>query len=400
MLESKSKRKRKMQGLRGFFWNSEGFRNPAKHLLVKETIRERRLDFVALSETGRANFAAPFLKNLSAGYDFMWFCMPPHGRSGGMLIGLNAATLQVKNVDVGDYCVKFYVKSKSDSFEWVLVSAYGAAQDDQKSFFLAEIVRMCEKETLPMMVGGDFNIIRNPTEKNNANYNPRWSFMFNAIIECIGLKELEMSGRQYTWANRRETQTFEKLDRILVTVEWEQKFPLATVQALTREESDHTPLFLDSGVQAHLGNTSRFSFELSWLRQEGFFDMIAAEWRSINRGSTPIEVWQNKIRHVRRFLKGWAKNQSGKYKKEKERLLKIIDELDIKSESIPLNSVERDKLKEANDRISSLRRDEEMKWAQRAKVKHIQEGVDNTKYFHLIVNGKHRKKKKNSVRAR
>ena len=228
VLESKNKSKRKMQGLRGVFWNSEGFRNPAKHLVVKETIKERKLDFIALSETGRDNFASPFLNNLSAGFDFVWFCMPPHGRSGGMLIGVNDATILVKNVDVGDYCVKLHVKSKCDGFEWVLVSVYGAAQDDHKPNFLAELVRMCENEPLPLLVGGDFNIIRNPKEKNNANFNPRWSFMFNAIIECIGLKELEMSGRQYTWANRRETQTFEKLDRVLATVEWELKFPLAT----------------------------------------------------------------------------------------------------------------------------------------------------------------------------
>jgi hypothetical protein len=40
-----------------------------------------------------------------------------------------------------------------------------------------------------------------------------------------------------------------------------------------------------------------------------------------------------------------------------------------------------------------LRREEETKWAQQAKVKHVQEGGNNTKYFHLIANGKHRKKK-------
>jgi hypothetical protein len=33
-------------------WNSEGFRDTAKHLFVSETIRERKLDFVALLETG------------------------------------------------------------------------------------------------------------------------------------------------------------------------------------------------------------------------------------------------------------------------------------------------------------------------------------------------------------
>ena len=48
-----------------------------------------------------------------------------------MLISINMATIQVNNVDVGDFCVKLYVKSKFDGFEWVLVSVYGAAQDDK-----------------------------------------------------------------------------------------------------------------------------------------------------------------------------------------------------------------------------------------------------------------------------
>ena len=47
-----------------------------------------------------------------------------------------------------------------------------------------------------------------------------------------------------------------------------------------------------------------------------------------------------KIRHLRRFLKGWAKNQSGKYKLEKERLQRIIDDLDIKDETVCLDSSE------------------------------------------------------------
>ena len=133
-----------MSGLRGLFWNSEGFRDPGKHSFVKETLRERRLDFLALSETGRSNFSTSFLSNLAVGLDFSWFCLPPQGRSGGMLIGVNMTTIQVMNVEVGDFCVKLYVKSKSDGFEWVLVSVYGAAQDDRKNLFLSELVRLCE----------------------------------------------------------------------------------------------------------------------------------------------------------------------------------------------------------------------------------------------------------------
>jgi hypothetical protein len=53
---------------------------------------------------------------------------------------------------------------------------------------------------------------------------------------------------------------------VLASVSWEQKFPLVSVRALTREGSDHTPLLIDFGVQAHRGNKNSFSFELSWLK--------------------------------------------------------------------------------------------------------------------------------------
>jgi hypothetical protein len=121
----------------------------------------------------------------------------------------------------------------------------------------------------------------------------------------------------------------------------ELKFPLLSVRALTRSGSDHTPLLLDFGSLAYSGKKSTFSFELSWLRQDGFIDMVKNECRSIHNEPTPIETWQKKIRHLRQFLRGWAHNISGELKKEKERLLNIIDSLNIRAETSPLSESER-----------------------------------------------------------
>jgi hypothetical protein len=57
---------------------------------------------------------------------------------------------------------------------------------------------------------------------------------------------------------------------------------------------------------------------------------------------------------LRRFLRGWAKKLSGKYKRENERLLNIIDMLDIKAELMPLSFVERTELKQANENLNKL----------------------------------------------
>ena len=135
--------------MKGMIWNSEGLGDTVKHHTIQETVREQKLDFVGLLETGRSNFASHFLKHLAGGLDYAWYCLPPHGRSGGILVGFNSTSISVQNVVTGDFCVKFQLKSKVDGFLWTLVVVYGAAQNNLKPDFLAELVRICENETLP-----------------------------------------------------------------------------------------------------------------------------------------------------------------------------------------------------------------------------------------------------------
>ena len=56
--------------MKGCFWNCDGFGDTAKHWFIHESIRNHKLDFIAVQETGRGNFAAPFLRFLAAGLDF------------------------------------------------------------------------------------------------------------------------------------------------------------------------------------------------------------------------------------------------------------------------------------------------------------------------------------------
>jgi hypothetical protein len=71
-----------------------------------------------------------------------------------------------------------------------------------------------------------------------------------------------------------------------------------------------------------------------------------------------MERLKNKIRHIRNFLLGWAKNMRRVYKKEKERLLLLIDELYLKAEIFPSSVAEWAPKKEADECFAKLRRDE------------------------------------------
>lgn len=61
------------------------------------------------------------------------------------------------------------------------------------------------------------------------NFDGQWSFMFNVIIEILDLRKIALIGRQYTWENNLENRTYEKLGRVLASVEWEKKIPFLPV---------------------------------------------------------------------------------------------------------------------------------------------------------------------------
>ena len=103
------------------------------------------------------------------------------------------------------------------------------------------------------------------------------------------MKDIELKGRQFTWSNNLDPPTFEKLDRICMSIDWELKYPNTIVEALHRSRSDHTPLLLIDKIASQFGTQSLFKFELGWLIRDGFHDMVATIWRQQTRRITAIE---------------------------------------------------------------------------------------------------------------
>jgi exonuclease III len=290
--------------MKGVFWNSRGLADLAKHRFLAEPVREEQINFIALFETSRESFPDHVLKNLCAGRDFLWHAMAPHGRSGGILLGVDLSVFDIGAINEGNFYVKFTLRYKLFDFKFVLYSIYGPAQIQNKGAFLAELTNTCSKENLPFIIGGDFNIMRKPEDKSSGDFDNKWPSLFNAVIKSLDLREIVMTGRQYTWAGSGDNLTYEKLDRVLVSTEWENNFSLAMVEATDRNISDHTPLVMPTGASTHQYGTRPFRFERGWLLKEGFYDMVANIWRSENSGSSPLERWQSKIRRVRQHLRG------------------------------------------------------------------------------------------------
>jgi hypothetical protein len=205
--------------MKGMYWNIKGIADLAKYRYIANVIKEQTL------ETGKQDMQRMNLSHHSGGQILFGIAFLLGDRSEGDLLGINAAVLQILMILEGEFLIKFHLCNKINNFKWILMAVYGPAQDNFKTAFLSKLVRTCQQNPLPTLIGGDFNIMRNSKVKNNDRFNKRWPFLFNAMIDSFDLWEIELFGCQFTWVNSLPTPMFEKLDRVLMTTKWEFKYP-------------------------------------------------------------------------------------------------------------------------------------------------------------------------------
>jgi hypothetical protein len=105
--------------MKGFLLNCRGLGDLAKHNYLSQISREHRLDFIALTETGHSSFSDSALRHFYGGVDFLWRIMPPRGRSGGLMLGVNLGVYDIGAIDEGEF---FFVSS---AFKINMIASFG-----------------------------------------------------------------------------------------------------------------------------------------------------------------------------------------------------------------------------------------------------------------------------------
>jgi endonuclease/exonuclease/phosphatase family metal-dependent hydrolase len=149
----------------------------------------------------------------------------------------------------GNFFLSATVLQQSSNVKWCFILVYGPADHSRTEEFLGELVGEVGACSLPIVMCGDFNLIRCAGDKSNNNINWPWVRRFNDAIAAMSLRELNRVGARFTWTNRQLCPIRSVLDRVFVSPSWELVFPLCSVTAITRIGSDHCPLILDSGEE-------------------------------------------------------------------------------------------------------------------------------------------------------
>jgi hypothetical protein len=108
----------------------------------------------------------------------------------------------VEETEVGQYYVSMGLRNRLSNLRWILITVYGPAQHNLSANFISKSSRKCMCATLPVVFGGDFNLIRRSEDRNYDNVNHSLMDRFNMFIDMYQLQELRRCGQRYTWSNK------------------------------------------------------------------------------------------------------------------------------------------------------------------------------------------------------
>ena len=377
-------------------WNVRGANNPNKRNVIRNFIRSQRVDLVCLQETKIQELTVAVVRSLGVGRLSEWRAMEAEGTAGGILVFWDTRKMEMVESEIGHFSVTCMFKNVEDGFRWAFTGVYGPVKRNKREMFWEEMGALKGLWEGPWCIGGDFNVVLSPNERNLGGGLTHPMRRFTEVVNELGLRDLPLQGGPFTWRGGNGNQCMSRLDRFLVSGDWESQFSNVNQRTLPRPVSDHCPVLLDSeGIKS---GPSPFRFENMWLKFEGFKDLLRDWWQSLHFSGSFSFVLASKLKALKGILKVWNKEVFGSVElKKKEALSRIAfwDEVEKEKELSLSEAEEREKARESYKEWVDL---EEVSWRQKSREIWLKEGDRNTGFFHRMANLHRRRNSINSIR--
>ncbi|XP_074298351.1 uncharacterized protein LOC141629211 [Silene latifolia] len=266
-----------------------------------------------------------------------------------------------------------------------LTVVYGFNRLAERSALWTALKSHAVRGSSPWVVFGDFNNVLFPDERIGTDISWAEIKHFQETCNACGLVTVKTIGNFFTWNNKHEagSRVFSRIDRVLGNDDWGIEFPDCVAKFLPEGLYDHSPCLIT--LREQYDRCPRpFKYFNMWALADDFMEVVSHTWE-IGVPGTPMFCLATKLKWLKKSLKGL--NQEGfhniehTYSLAHKALLLLQEELQSKPENSELCDNERLVAKE----VARLLKAKHQFLSQKAHMQWIEDGDDNTAFFHASI---------------
>ncbi|XP_042958231.1 uncharacterized protein LOC122293850 [Carya illinoinensis] len=281
---------------------------------------------------------------------------------------------------------------EENGFVFILTIVYAKCNPVERKNLWEDLVET-SNGNLPWILCGDFNIIREDSERQGGLPRP-FNAMgdFNICLQNCGVMDMRSQGALMTWCNGQSglARSWARLDRCFLNSNFLNCFPNVFSQVLSRSTSDHSPLVIQIGEDPFRYGPSPFRFQFMWTDHADFLSFVEGNWNQDGLGSGLFKL-SFTLKRLKVALRDWNQRVFGRTDVIIKDIEQRIDRLDNSLQNS--YSIEDDNdLLAANLELLTWKGRENIRLSHMAKKRWLIDGDNNSKFFHAYLNAKNHKR--------
>lgn len=194
---------------------------------MKDVIRSSKANIVLIQKSKLSSMSDLLIKEVCGSASFDWICLDALGSSRGIILCCNRRALVIKDRWIEDFSVSALVMDLASNCTWIITFVMAQMTSLRRNFW-SELDSIRNRRRGPWCLGGDWNVIRYPTEKSSGSQITSDMLSFTDWINSQSLVDLPLGGTTFTWSNHQSSPTLSCLDRFLVSNDWLNLFSKAS----------------------------------------------------------------------------------------------------------------------------------------------------------------------------